>query len=348
MNAEHNIEDHSATVYAPRHPAFVFLLTYLTFSVASWFWLVARVREIKQITQKDFTPWLWFFVFLGPIFQLFALPKLFNTIKEIDSRQENPEFKAAPVLLVLFPLLSLFFNIVEKIEISFIYYFLALCIWSILVAILQQRFNLISNNLPDGSPAYKKKKIKYGFRFWEWPLLIIGTVLHAVIIYETVRVDELQSNNPVLESSKLTAEGHPFELPIIQKGWSKIPIGSASDGSSELELQGPLSDMNIVIFHHGIDETVSSISNWREDELLKRKPSHKCKQERVFENGTTNITSVIECFGKNMGDPEAILSKTINTSKGVYEVYGHYSAPKFSFNNHKKHFIETINGFKQQ
>jgi len=340
-----NEEQTSSTfsIYAPR-PAFLeFILTFFTFTLSASFWLVARVREVKYISRGKFTPWLWFFVPSFFLAQLFAFPKLFREMNKISKTNDTQELGAWKWgLLLLLVLSTAFTNISDKIELPQWTWFIALAIYSFCIATLQHRLNYIKINLALSNQV----KIKYVYKTWEWVLLIIGIPLTLFVFYTLVLTPILTVSKEIIKDTTLVYPEQPFQLMLLDDGWSEVELGSFSDGSAEIELGGPLNNMHFIVFKHGLNNNLNSVSYWRQGNILKENSKSKCTQVREFHEQTIDITALVICEGTSLLDPYLYISKAIQTDKGIYEIFGYLSSTKFSFDKYKDNFIATAKGFK--
>ena len=81
-----SLEDKTVTLNKPDSTLFLFFIVFFSLSFYSCFWLVARARDINKLQKSKLTPWLWFFVPLIALAQLFAWPGL---IKKLQSAQQD-------------------------------------------------------------------------------------------------------------------------------------------------------------------------------------------------------------------------------------------------------------------
>lgn len=330
-------------IYAPRLAWLEFILTFSTFTISAHFWLVARVREIRRLSGKNLTPWLWFFVPTIALAQLFALPKLFNTMDDINCENEGePKDAWKPIVFIFLVAGTIMLSVGEKLEFRPWVFFLALLLISLAITILQYRFNLIKAGLKD----IPLTKIKSVYKVWEWILLVVGMPIVLFAFYATVLQPILADSEDIPKGTTLIYPDQPFQLTISDKGWSKVEVGTYSDGSSELELSGPLFDTYYLVFKHGLDNTLNSVSYWRQNIILEEGSNAKCIHSREFEGESLKVSALIICKGNFLGDPILDISKVIHTDQGIYEIYGHFASTKVSFKKHKDNFINIAKGFK--
>mgnify|MGYP000187927333 CR=1 FL=1 len=342
LNEEEQINT-TYPIYAPR-PAFLeFILTFFTFTISTSFWLVARVREVNYQSKDKFTPWLWFFVPSFFLAQLFAIPKLF---REMDLISKNNNIQSLGTwkwgLLLLLTVSTAYINISDKIELPQWTWFIALTIYSFCIATLQHRFNHNKKNLESSN----QREIKYLYKAWEWLLLLIGIPLTLFVFYTLVLTPILTSSKEILKDTTLIYPEQPFQFTILDDGWSEVELGTHSDGTAEIELSGPLNNMHFIVFKHGLNNSLNSVSYWRQSTILEENSTNKCTQVREFHERTIDVTALVICEGKSLIDPSLYISKTIQTDQGVYEIFGYLSSTKITFYEHKSNFIATAKGFK--
>lgn len=343
-------EDNNAgniVVCAPRAPVFEVLITFFTFGLYAPFWLVSRVRELKALSGESFKPWLWFFVPWSVIFQFFALPKFFNAFNEVASKYKSPSFSGKQGIIIVICILATFFiNLSNKLEFPPWMYWCVLLVWGGGLAYVHRHFNFLKLKLDE---SVTQKTIKYIYKPWEWLLLFMGAPLVLFVIYIEIVEPPLVVVSPLNVGDVYTLDEHFFQFSTNSNGWSEVEVGTHSDGSGLVEFSGPLSLMHYIVFHHGHDETLDSVSYWRQRSMLDESSSYKCRQSRSFIDARADelsVASMVVCNGTNMGDPVIAISKTIATKKGVYEIYGYMSSGRISFKNHEDTFIEMAESFK--
>lgn len=342
----HNEEEQITTaysIYAPR-PAFLeFILTFFTFTISASFWLVARVREVNFQSRNKFTPWLWFFVPAFFVVQLFALPKLFREMDAISKKNGTQSLGTWRWgLLLLLVVSTVFININDKIELPDWIWFVAITIYSLCIANLQCHFNHLKINLNTTNQI----QIKYLYKAWEWILLLIGIPLTLFVFYTFILTPVLSSSEDILKDTTLIYPDQPFQLTILGDGWSDVELGTFSDGTAEIELGGPLNNMHLIVFKHGLNNSLNSVSYWRQSSILEENTSNSCSQVRNFHEQTIDVTALVICEGKSLMDPALYISKSIQTKMGIYEIFGYLSSTKLSFEANKANFIATVKGFK--
>lgn len=337
------LEPELPTIYAPRAAWMEFLLTFFTFTLSTPFWFVARVRELKRMSNSEHTPWLWFFVAFSPVVQFFALPKLTDVIDDACDEHDAKSLGGWKFFIFISIVgATIYSNVMDKIELPFWGFFIGILFYSLAIAALQYRLNALKASLQ----GVQFLGVKFGYKVWEWLLLVFGVPITLLTIYFTVIVPILMTVEPIQKGTTITAANESYQLRILEDGWSNAEIGTYSDGSADLELKGPFLDMNFIVFSHGFDETLNSVSYWRQGQIVEEAGDSKCSHTRTFEGDSLKVGALVICSGSSMGDPEISISRVIHTDKGLYEIYGYFTSSKITFKRHKDVFIDTAKGFK--
>ncbi len=331
-------------ISAPRSLWMEFILHFSTLSIYTCFWFVARTREFNALSKKKFTPWLWFFVPFIVIAQLIALPKFNNALSELAEEHNvsiwNAWYGGWTLGVVL---ITLAMNISDKIEFPGWTYLVGVILWSILFTVIQAQINKVKENLRD--VTFKGSRHNYTKLEWFFvvPLFPLSLIFMFYIAIDPLFNKQLST---LSENTLYTDPQNIYSLPIIGKGWSIVENGTHSNGEAELELQGPLSDMFFIIFSHGVDESIESISHWRTEQLYDELSGVKCEENRSFAKLTLSIVSHVQCSGRNIGDSVLATVSLIETDKGIYELYGMLSSVKYSFKNNESMMKKMSKGFE--
>lgn len=331
-------------IKAPRALWLDFILVFFTFSLYSSFWFVGRTREFNQLLNQKFIPWLWFFVPIAAIAQPFALPKFVRALNDLSIKSNVPKWKAwsSSWVIACFSI-SLLIGISDRIEFPGWFLFLAIFIWSCLMTVIQSKVNRVKLGLQNVT----FKGSKNNFSIIEWLFLVPFFMFTVALSYPlviqpllTVHLQELSKDTAYIDKQ------NRFDFPVKGEGWSIVEAGSLSDGSSELELQGPLENMSFVVFNHGVNQSISSISEWRIAQAVDENSSIKCKEKRSFAVSQLSVVSRTNCWGRDIAGPILITISLIEVEKEIFELYGQLSAVNVSFKNHMDTMREMSKGFE--
>ncbi|WP_308366968.1 MULTISPECIES: hypothetical protein [unclassified Microbulbifer] len=327
-----------------RWEVFLFLSTLgLYFSV----YLFRLARELRTITGKPLSPWLWIFVPFVLLAQIFAFPKLLRLIEQVESENSVPDTWGdwSPLWVIVMCATTLVFNISEKFAVPDWLIPAALAVACILFAVFHNRVNRI-RRCYKGRASFDGKE--NGFSATEWVTTIvlfpIATALMALVLFYS----ELFGGDVIeeLDSGQIFHhQDYPFSISVPEDGWSLVDVGSHSDGTAVIELEGPLVDMYYVVFYHGPGSSVDDITSFRTKEAISEIGDADCTAERTFLDNSLNISSRIQCKGKYFGDPNIVISKTIETKNGLYELYGNFSATEMTYRNNLETFLAMEKGF---
>lgn len=345
LDHEINKNSEKIIVRAPRVPWMEFLLHFGSSGLYSGYWLVKRTQELNLITKSSFTPWLWFFVPFVSIIQLFALPKFTSAINRLEKHQDIQPWKKHQTTLWLFCALTLTFfsNLGDKIELPGWSYSIILTVWSGLFAIFQTRVNRYKNRIAN----LEFKGPSKNYSFFEWliiifllPLMLIGIGYLTISPFLNHDIKKLEQH------SVYTDPNGQYQFPILTEGWSIVEPGTLSDGSADLELQGPLTDMNYRVFFYAFGEDLNSLSYFRFNFAKEQLNFAACTETRDFAKSQLSIISRTVCTGSVLTEKSLITSTIIETEKGFYELFGQLNSVSLSFKQYKGDYIKMAAGFE--
>lgn len=326
------------------------LLYFCTFGLYFSLYLFRLTRELRSLTKENYSPWLWIFVPFFFLAQLFAYPALLSGLEKAEERLglNNPWKSWAALWVLSMCALTFYFNLNEKFGLLPALFLFAYGLSCVLFAILHQRVNQIRKQLK-GVATWEKGKSS--FTALEWLAVIVLTpmtcALLAFIGFEKQLfggevIKELKIGDVVME------EGYPVTINIMSRGWKQVEVGSHSDGQAIIELEGQNTATYILVFHHGFDSSLGDISAFRVSQAQASLTNANCEESRSISANNLGVTSTVKCTGSYIGDPYQILSKTIETEQGYFELYGEYSAEKLNFQRGVNAFLAFEKEFRSQ
>ena len=327
-----------------RHPLIIAFLYLLTFGIYSSFWLVARAREFNKLQSKTkYRPWLWFFPPLIILAQLIALPKFFDQLKtlSVERKVTLPAIHGVLWMVILFVVAAL--AAVElKYELPFWVTLLYMLAGASAFAWSQHWFNRLKQQCTE----FKFKHPPLWFNNYEWASVIIGLCIWIVAIIVFIP-DMYPTGDKLKDNSQYALPEHEFLLPIKGEHWrADVPGGEDSIAI----IDGKLLSMHFELYHYGFSQSLDSISYWRLEAMQEYLDgSSTCTHERFFDGDTANVIAFGVCTGTDTLDPAVHTVTVINTpNKGIYELYGQFSAPKLSFQQYKQNVLDMAKGFRAQ
>ena len=327
-----------------RHPFIIAFLYFLTFGIYFSFWLVARVREFNKLQSKTkYHPWLWFFLPLIILAQLIALPKFFDQLKTLSEERGITLSATHGVLWMLMLFVVAALCAVElKYELPFWVTLLYLLAGAGASAWSQHWFNRLKQQCTE----FEFKRPHLWFNNYEWVSVIVGLCIWIVAIIVFIP-DMFPTGDKLKDNSQYTLPEHEFLLPIKGNHWrADVPGGE----DSVVIIDGKLTSMHFELYHYGFSQSLNSISYWRLEamqEYLDR--NSQCTHERFFDGDSSNVIAFGVCTGTDALAPAIHTVTVINTPpKGIYELYGQFSAPKLSFSQYKQDVLDMAKGFRAQ
>ncbi len=327
---------------APPRPAWlVFSLMFGSCGLYPITWLFYRTREFKFILKNSLKPWLWIFVPLAALPQLFALPRFVKDLNKIELEANLPTWNAwhgAWYALVI--ILTIIFNLTDKIELPRWSFFPFLVLWSLLFTVIDQRIAQAKKVLTQ----YEYKKYKYRISKIECLTLLIALPFTLFLTYTLVAPD-INTIQKLSDSSIYTNTKNKFTLPILENGWVIVKNGTHSNGDAILELHGPLHDMYFIAFQYARDESINSIMTSRLNAIIDNLSNANCNQTREFSRNAETVIAKAFCTGTFVNEKVIDTATIIETKEGFFELYGHMSSTAKSYAEHEKNFKAMAAGF---
>ncbi|MCG7497824.1 hypothetical protein MHO82_13215 [Vibrio sp. Of7-15] len=333
-----NKPSNSMTIRAPRSPWWEFFLHFSTFGVYTCFWLVARVKEVKQLSNQPLKPWLWFFVPNFIFIQPFALHKLKGILLQIEKEHNihYPENYSTLWMLAV-TILSASFWVHTNYDLPSWLTLVGWVVWSALFCVLGQRLNGIKKKLTNvdfkGKPS--------GYAFWEWLIVIpFFPIVLCSLLYISIAPYTVEEISSLPDQTVYTDPDNQFQLTIHGEGWREVEIGTFSDGSAELELAGTGQESSFIVFKTDNQTTLNGVIKYRLNEIQAEWPNSQCREERNLIESKLNVIAYVICEEKDTHDYYLNTVTVFENGDDRYELFGSLSARKHSYpekaNNFKK------------
>ncbi|MES2675844.1 MAG: hypothetical protein V4660_16510 [Pseudomonadota bacterium] len=341
--SEPSVDTGEIVLAAPRPWWIEFLLHFSTFGAYTSIWLFLRTREFKAIFNAPLKPWLWLFVPVMAIAEIIALPKFTKHVNALEERANLKPWNAwygTWYLLVI--LLTIAFNVSDKYEFPGYFLLFGLLLWAGLFSVLHDRMNKAKAQLKE----YTYTSKKYYLSIIERVILLL---LFPITLYFslTLAIKPLfeKTINVLATNSVYIDKKNNFELPINDKGWKTVAMGTHSDGSAIVEFQGPLDDMYFVVFHHGHDETLNSVSYSRINSAVEENKDAKCIHTRTLSKDQKSVVAKASCKWRVLNNPVLMTVTVIETPTGIIELNGHMSSVSASYAKHEQKMLTMAAGF---
>lgn len=332
------------SIRTPRSPWWEFFLHFSTFGIYTSFWLVARMREIKQLSNKPLKPWLWIFVPNVAIFQPFALPTLNNILIEIekDHNITYPRYYFRLWATSVFALTVCLWSNSNYALPSWVT-LVGLLLWSGIFCIFTLRINSIKNNLVNVN--FKGKAS--GYAFWEWLLVIpLFPIALSILLYISIVPYMVEEISLIPNQTIYSKPGEKYQLTIHGDGWRNVRIGSFSDGSAESEFAGAVDDSYFIVFKFNNTNTLNDVIDSRIDHIQTTFSGSQCREERSLAQSQLSVIAYVICEGRNVGDPQLNTVTVFKNGDNLYELYGNLSAPKYTYPARAAEFKQMAKEFQ--
>lgn len=330
---------------APRSPFLDYLLHFFTFGLYSLFWMVARIRELRQLSGHPFTPWLWFFTPIVVIAQPIAYPIMIRHLRDVErARGLTPWGSVAWVWLGLVIVLSVVSTLFNWVAAPAWVITVTLLVWPVVCLWLESRFNRIKRTLSDSEVVLKKPRAIYSMV--EWLLLLVLVPLVGWTLYltdvEPLMVDRIAT----LESgTTFTGDQGEIRFPVAAGGWERVEPGLFGDEGTLYEFRGPHDFVHMAI-NHFPDSTLDEVVAWRKTAAHDDMVQSACEEQRTLSGRRLSVTAHFTCWGHSVGEPAVWTGTVVETEQGVYEMLGYMNIPRLSFEQVQPEMREMVGGFE--
>ncbi len=329
----------------PRHVLLEALLLFATAGLYLGVWFYLAARDCKRISEQPASPWWWIFVPFIAIVQVFALPRFFQALRDVQARLE---IRRWPQLLDYLWMAGLFgltvtSNIATAADLSMtvqLTVFLANIAWFLP---LHMRMNRIRRRC-ENAPVIRRSA---GFNVLEWLAVVIFTPLlagvFAILLHEEVKLAMTDSYEP---HTSVRADGLPFRLDLSQTGWKPAEIGQVTDGTSKYELVGPLRDMWYAVFIYTRHDDTENLASNRYDSFIADMQQPECDYITRFLANSSHTETWISCTADADGEAELYVAKQIEVGDGQFvELVGYLKASPGIMDKYRDGFIQDAKGF---
>lgn len=336
-------------VHYPRSVWFEFVLGLITLTLSWCFWAVGRANDVKNMRSNDYSPWAWFFVPLVVFAQLFAFPRMFEELSQIEGDRVNTRWRGwGSVWIALMVISGVIAGLPDWLGIEWWIVFVCIGIGHLLLCLLHIRFNTLKEH---DAQLLEFQGRKVWYYWWEWLLMSIFMLIWGVLAYDYWTIEQETIERQTIEDlsadySYLSTD-NTYQLNINGVGWRRVEIGAISDGSALVEFGGKSSSAYLLVFKHGDDnDDLNSISRWRFKDMqpdFKSKPS--CNENREFAVDQLSVVSTTVCSLEKGRDHEVSVSKVIKHGDEFYELLGFAREQKDTYKHVKKTLLDAAKSF---
>lgn len=319
-------------LYAPLQPWKLGFLVAITGGFYAPFWLYRAGKDAGVIAseRKVARPIGWFFAGIFPFCLPSALPSLFDHFAAAQPLAPPPK-RSQWVLYGVVAFLALAISTVtDRLGVSVWWVVPGVIALGFIFAQAQKEVNVVKNRLAasDGQQfSYRTRSNR--FTLWQWLCLVVvgGLVL---LVYGFLFYTEVIVPSTKLPAATAFVDGsgrYSFDVP--ESGWTVRPTGTHSDGSAALELSGPHDFLHALVFDHGPDSSLDSVTRWRQKEALDDASGVKCDEQRSLADDGLQVKAIIYCQGRSMGDELVTVISVHMTDRGPLEFYLSLHSSKF-------------------
>jgi len=330
----------------PRSPWIEFVLSFSTFGVYTGIWMFIRMREFKHLTQYPVTPWLWFFSVHAGIVQIFALPKFFKVLRQVEFRQNLTVSEGwSTWWMIITVLITFASNAVARQDESPIWMDISiLFVWCMLFSVLQFPINRIKASMTDVEFTPRKTAQTIVECLIAIPLLCLILWLFfdsAIKPHLIEKIKEYQKGDIYINNERgLSLEFH-------SDGWTQVAVGTYAEEDLEdvvAEFSSPIEGNFYIIWDQG--DEADNLAKYRQEDFLESLPDAKCNQIKKFATNELDINTYTTCTEKDASNHYNQYT-TLVESKGIfYELFGYFQTTPGQHKRHIKSIKIMADGFE--
>lgn len=327
-------------VKAPRSAFLDILLGFATLTLYSVVWFYLAIRDLRTLTTRHLTPWLWLFVPLIIIAQVFALPLFVSVLKNAEQKLAIKSWsKWQDWLWIIGSLASnIAVVIVNLIDVSLLIQLGSSFLWVVVLFSISGRLSRVRRATENpNSQSFA------GYSIIEWLFVIVGVPFTLFVVWFGGLNVYMQGSSLLPRDSVISNKESGYSITAYGDSWRNVNVGTFSDGSGLAEYSGLQNNASIIIFEHENEDLITDTTQWRVEQSIDELSNGKCKESRTLLPNSLNLQVYIECKGKLIGDPMVHLYQYIQIGEKHYiEIYGEYSASNSVFTSNLSTFTKTI------
>lgn len=308
-------------LYAPLQPRKLGLLVVITGGFYIPFWLYRAGKDARAIApERELAgPIGWFFSGVFSFCLPYALPRLFDHFAAAQPLAPPPKRSLWVICGFLAFVAFAIVSLTDAFGFSAWWDLPGYIVLGFVFAQAQEEVNAVKTRLAtmgETQFSYRTKANRY--TLWQWLCLIVlgGLVLlaYGYLFYTDVLVSGTK-----LPAATFVDDSERYSFDVPQSGWTVREIGTHSDGSALLELGGPGEFQYGMVFDHGPDSSLDSVTRWRQKEALNEASRVKCDEQRSLTEDGVQVKAIIHCQGRSMGDELVTVISVYMTDRGPLE-----------------------------
>lgn len=343
--SDDSVEIKKIPALAPKPAWLEFLLIFGTFGIYISFWLIRRTSELNRFNGSNFTPWLWFFVPLFPLFQVFALPKLVKELQQIQIKLHTPIWTAwSSAWYVLLIGLTVAFGISDKYAIPTWIIFIGFFINAGLYTVLTNQFSIIKYAHPQLELVQQKKSIRLFEIIISSLFSVIIFCLFSMLAYDGLKGMALEKykSGDIYKNQILN-----FSVTAFGKGWSRVEPGTYSTDTSEAEFKGPNENMYFIVYSYDQDQSLATLTQNRIVDIKNYSNSADCSHSRHLNESQSGVIVKIVCKSSGYKELSVQTSTILETDDHVIELYGNFTSQPNTYKEYEQDFIKMALSLKE-
>jgi hypothetical protein len=345
LEQEHSVTPQKIPVLAPKPIWLECLWVFGTFGIYLPFWFVRRTQELKRFNGSNFTPWMWFFAPLFPLFQAFAFPKLVKELQQIQINIDLPVWTAWSSTWYVFVVsLSLIFNLSDKYAIPTWIIFIAMIADTGLHAALFHQIAKIKLSHPNLDLKVQKKSTRFFEIVLTSFLSICILIIFCFLSYDGLKgapIEKYKSGGTYKDSTL------HFQLTVLGQGWSRVSAGTYSEDPSEAEFKGPNENMYFIVFSYDKSESLTTITHNRIINIKDVSESTNCTHKRNLNSSQSGVVIKIICKYSGYKELGVNTSTIIETDNGFIELFGDFTSQPNTYKKYEQDFINMASSLKE-
>ncbi|EFP94733.1 DUF4234 domain-containing protein [Vibrio caribbeanicus] len=332
----------------PKKPIFDWFLMFSTLGLYAIFWLYRCIKELNQISQCNFKPWLWIFVPPFALVQYHAFRRLDKALVDLESDDSNPRVGKMFYSGVLgFMLATVYFTATSKWATPMWLEFIIILISTSSFCAISYRVNSLKRQLTGVEFTGKEN----GYNKLEWATVLIMTpIIVATFAFTIITPLMAQKIDVHHDKSIFVQEKHNYKITFHGDDWQQMGLGTYSDGTALAEFKSADFESYFLVFDYdgfNADELNDHI-RWRREWIEEQIGQSNCIEKRHLVGEEFAVKAEMICNELSAIPEAAGFVAFIATQNKTYELLGILSQPRSTFKSKKVHFETMLKEFTLQ
>jgi hypothetical protein len=310
------VENEKLNITLPRSLWFDGLLLLVTVGLYAPFLWVGMVRDLRKLTNETLTPWLWFFVPLFGLPQLWALPAMNRMLGRYESQMGVKSWQQTFISWVVLTIIVTFgYAFIGRLEDDSWWLLAGMSAYILCILGWIHRVKRVKTA---DARIVKARDLKQS-HWWEWVLVIVLTpawsILLLLMAYDYVNTEVLEVYEP---GAVFVDAEYGLEFPMNSVTWSVISYDENTEALHSFQIGQ--NELTAYIYHYE-DRELNDLSKNRYFEIMDWDDSSRCSEHQTFLPGTLIAKTVLTCESAGLWGTNADFVSILDTGDDVFELY---------------------------